>query len=118
MSTSNSGMLTALSRYFGKVETHILPAYFNDNVQLAANAQLNIDLKTLVSDHAEYHLHSANIVLRLLDNESGSATNGWFINAEAIATAAISTAGLVRIVNNSAEAITLCVRVDKPTVKK
>lgn len=76
----------------------------------------NFDSKTLLTNPAGYDLLSTRVEVMLLDTDSGSPTNGFYINPEASVTWGINTDGIVRVHNYRPDAVTVRIQVYRPTV--
>lgn len=80
------------------------------------DSTFNFDSKTLLVNPAGYDLLSTRVEVMLLDTDSGSPTNGFYINPEASVTWGINTDGIVRVHNYRPDAVTVRIQVYRPTV--
>lgn len=85
--------------------------------QIAAEKTFTFDSKTLLTNPGQYDLVSTQIEILLLDTDTGSPTNGLYINPEASVTWGIGTDGVIRVHNYRPEAVTVKIYVYPPLVK-
>jgi hypothetical protein len=86
-----------------------------EQVTIPANGTKDYSLVTLMpTDNAQFDLSSARISVKLLDDQVGSDTNGYFIDAESTVSGGIKTNGAIRIRLYRGTAATVLVRIDRP----
>ncbi len=82
---------------------------------LAADAALSYDLGTLLGeDVSGFDALGVSGLVRVKDTDTTSPTHGFYVNAEALVTIGVSTAGMVKIHNFSADPLELKVKIMKP----
>lgn len=104
--------------------TEVLPELFKrgarkvveeDYITVPANGVVDYDLVALLGDEVgKYNTKQAAITVLVTDTESGSPTEGYYINAEAVVTFGIKEETKVRIANRFAGAVDLYVRIEVP----
>lgn len=118
MSTSKTRFMTAIANWVGgitKAAKNASKPIVNVEVGFAAGQVRNYDIADLVgADAADYDLGSCDIQVLVLDTDSASGTNGYFINAEGIIRVGIKNTGEVSIQNFHTAAITARVRIGHP----
>ncbi|MAP22274.1 MAG: hypothetical protein CL582_15195 [Alteromonadaceae bacterium] len=71
------------------------------DVNIGANTNIQYNLGDYVSDVSKFDIRGARIEVTALDTETGSPTNGDYVNSEAMITKAISGGNAVKLHNYS-----------------
>lgn len=88
-----------------------------EQVTIAPNSTKSYTLTALMTDHALYDLTSARVTCKLLDDQAGSDTNGYFIDPESTVTGGIKANGAVLVRLYRATPATVLIRIDRPFKK-
>ena len=85
-----------------------------EQVTIGANGTKDYSLVALMPDNADFDLLSARVSVKLLDDQAGSDTNGYFIDAESTVSGGIKSNGAIRIRLYRGTPATVLVRIDRP----
>lgn len=85
-----------------------------EQVTIGANGTKDYSLVALMPDHAQFDLLSARVTVKLLDDQAGSDTNSYFIDAESTVSGGIKSTGAIRIRLYRGTPATVLVRIDRP----
>ena len=86
-----------------------------ETITLASGASKSYNLATLLGSASNaYDFARINVQVRVKDTEAASATNGFFIGAEAVVVSGTKTTGEVKIVNLYEASAELQVTIDVP----
>lgn len=86
-----------------------------ETITLASGASKSYNLATLLGDAASaYDFARTDVQVRVKDTEVASATNGFFIGAEAVMVSGTKTTGEVKIVNLYEASAEFQVAIDVP----
>lgn len=86
-----------------------------ETITLASGASKSYNLATLLGDAASaYDFARTDVQVRVKDTEAASATNGFFIGAEAVMVSGTKTTGEVKIVNLYEASAEFQVAIDVP----
>lgn len=116
--TVKTAMLQKLTAYFAKVKSNIQPLVYELDVPIASFVTKQYDLKTLMTDHADYELRSARVSVMVLNTEPASPLLNSYVNSEAVISVGIDANGIVKIANTDVSDGVFIIRIDKPSVKK
>lgn len=74
----------------------------NETQRISAGGTYTYDIKQIFpTEWGMYNFNSVNVVARILDEVSGSPTQGYFLNAEGLLSIGINAEGKIRIHNHS-----------------
>lgn len=96
-----------IDRYVGKL---VVAEYLT----LDGETEQTYDLSSLVSDPDKYNLPASRIEVRVLDDETGSPTEGDYINSEAVITTGIRNETTAVLYNHQSGSLDCHVRIDVP----
>lgn len=86
-----------------------------ETITLASGASKSYNLATLLGSAASaYDFSRTDVQVRVKDTEAASATNGFFIGAEAVVVSGTKTSGEVKIVNLYEASAEFQVTIDVP----
>jgi hypothetical protein len=114
---SQSRLLTAVANYFSAIKARVKPV-ISEKITLPSGATKTYNLATLGVDLAKFDPLSARIVATVLDTDTTSPTNGYFINSEMLITVGLKDDGSVIVQNYHSAPLTVFVRCDAPTKLK
>lgn len=89
----------------------------HDMVNIPGDGIVDYNLQTLFPDYAQWDMTSCRITCLLLDDQVGSDTENYYINAESTLVAGIKANGAVRVRLHRVAAADVIIRIDRPTKK-
>lgn len=88
-----------------------------EQVSIAANGTKDYNLNDLFPDNANWDMRSCRVQCWLLDDQAGSDTETYFINAESTVVGGVKSTGVARIRLYRGTGATVLVRIDRPVKK-
>lgn len=84
----------------------------NETLSLVPNTPQNYSIATLLGTEAsKYLMSTVQVDVFVLDSETGSPTNGFYVDASALVSVGIKTNGSVVLVNYDTTALSVLVRI-------
>lgn len=109
-------IVTAVVNYLAAVKNSVRPAIVHEQITLAAGANKDYNLATLLNgQHALYDVKSVIVSAKIKDVDAGSPTTNFFINAEPLIITGVNDAGLIRIANAHNASLIVHVTIIKPS---
>lgn len=102
-----------------KLEKSNVAKYVQTGVVIAVGGKLTIDMQSIIPETADLALYDylgAKIQVSVLDDVTGSATIGSYINSEGVVVRAIRGQRYVDLYNYASSAITVAVRISIPLI--